>query len=176
MKYATRVALLCTSVCFLASSALGQTTSAVSQQSIAPPATPAFTCRATFSPVLAMGTAGPVAPYSAVKESSSFQTLADGTHITHKQMSEKIFRDSQGRNRTERPVCQGPAGIPDAVVIEIRDPVSRYSYILDEQNHVAHRFASEASGDAHCKRRCCREYVDNSDAAPGAFEAHYDNK
>ena len=29
----------------------------------------------------------------------------------------------------------------DALVIEILDPVSEYSYILDEQNHIAHRFA-----------------------------------
>lgn len=27
------------------------------------------------------------------------------------------------------------------MVIEIRDPVSGYSYILDEQNKLAHRFA-----------------------------------
>jgi len=27
------------------------------------------------------------------------------------------------------------------MIIEIRDPVSGYSYVLDDQNHVAHRFA-----------------------------------
>jgi hypothetical protein len=141
MKHATRVALLCTSICFLASSCLGQTTSSVTQQQVTASATSTFTCRGTFGPVMGMAASGPTAPYSAVQESSNVQTLADGTHITRKPMTEKIYRDSQGRTRTERPFCQGPTGISDSVVIEIRDPVSGYSYILDEQNHVAHRFA-----------------------------------
>jgi hypothetical protein len=84
---------------------------------------------------------GPAAPYSAVQESSSVQTLADGTHIEHKSMIEKIYRDSEERTRTERAFCHGPGGTGEAMVIEIRDPVSGYSYILDEQNQVAHRFA-----------------------------------
>jgi hypothetical protein len=76
-----------------------------------------------------------------VQESSSLQTLADGTHIARKPMTEKIYRDAEGRTRTERAFCRGLGGMPEAMVIEIRDPVSGYSYILDEQNQVAHRFA-----------------------------------
>lgn len=145
MKYATRVALAFASLSVFSSAAFGQTTSAVAQQQPTVSTTAAFTCSGTFGPVMALAAPGPTAPYSAVQESSSVQTLADGTHITRKPTTERIYRDSQGRSRTERPFCLGPAGIPDAVVIEIRDPVSSYSYILDEQNHVAHRFALQVS-------------------------------
>jgi len=71
------------------------------------------------------------------------QTLADGTHITHKHMTEKIYLDTQGRNRTERAFCEAPDGTPEGNVVEIRDPVAGYSYILDEQNQVAYRFVLE---------------------------------
>jgi hypothetical protein len=141
MKYATRDALAFASLSVFTSAGFGQTTSVVAQQQPTASAAAAATCSGSFGPVMAMAAPGPTAPYSAVQESSNVQTLADGTHITHKTMSEKIFRDSQGRTRTERPLCLGPAGVPDVVVIEIRDPVSGYSFILDEQNQVAHRFA-----------------------------------
>jgi hypothetical protein len=76
-----------------------------------------------------------------VQESTNVQTLADGTHIARKPMTEKIYRDAEERTRTERAFCHGPGATAEAIVIEIRDPVSGYSYILDEQNQVAHRFA-----------------------------------
>jgi hypothetical protein len=141
MKYATRVTLVFSLLCFFASAGFAQTTSSVVQQQPAPSAAPNFTCRMSFGPPMALALPGPAAPYSAVQESSSVQTLADGTHITRKPMNEKIYRDSEGRTRTEREFCQGPGGTPSAMVVEIRDPVSGYSYILDEQNQVAHRFA-----------------------------------
>jgi hypothetical protein len=43
--------------------------------------------------------------------------------------------------RTERSFCHGPSGTPSGTMVEIYDPVAGYSYILDEQNQVAHRFA-----------------------------------
>jgi hypothetical protein len=141
MKYATRVTLVFSSLCFFASASFTQTTSVVAQQPAVPLAAPNFTCRMSLGPPMALALPGPAAPYSAVQESSSVQTLADGTHITRKPMNEKIYRDSEGRTRTEREFCQGPGGTPSAMVVEIRDPVSGYSYILDEQNQVAHRFA-----------------------------------
>jgi|ERR1700722_4185807 len=142
MKDFTRVALLCTSVCFLASSALGQTTSAVSQHEPTPSAKRQISCSTMLGPNFGMAVAEPTPPYSAVQESSTVQTLADGTHISRAPVSEKTYRDSQGRTRTERPFCHGIPEAPDAVIIEIHDPVSGYAYILDEQNHVAHRYAS----------------------------------
>jgi hypothetical protein len=141
MKQSTRVALVFASSCFFTCTNLGQSTSAVAQQPAAPSAAPNFTCQASFGPPMPLTAPGPSAPYSAVQESSSVQTLADGTHIARKPMTTKIYSDAEGRTRTERAFCQGPGGMPDALVIEIRDPVSGYSYILDEQNKLAHRFA-----------------------------------
>lgn len=77
------------------------------------------------------------APYSAEVVSERIQTLADGTHITQKAQSTKQYRDSEGRTRTE----SFPGG---AQVAEIHDSVTGFRYILDVQNHIAHRFAPPA--------------------------------
>jgi hypothetical protein len=140
MKHATRVALVFVSFLCLASAALCQTNSAVMQQ-LAPSAAHPITCRLSFGPTIGIVTSVPTAPYSGVQEYSSVQTLADGTHISHKQGPEKIYRDSQGRTRTERALCTGTAASPDKALVEIRDPVSGFAYILDAQNQIAHRFA-----------------------------------
>ena len=76
-------------------------------------------------------------PYSAEVVYEHIQTLADGTHITQKAQSTKQYRDSEGRTRTET----SPGG---AQVAEIHDPVSGFRYLLDVQNHIAHRFAPPA--------------------------------
>jgi|HubBroStandDraft_1064217.scaffolds.fasta_scaffold42501_3 hypothetical protein len=141
MKHAIRVALILSSLCFFASTDFAQTISSVAQQQPAPSAAPKFTCRASFGAPGLLTLPGPAAPFSGVQESSRTQTLADGTHIARKPMTEKIYRDAEERTRTERTFCMGLDGTPEATVIEIRDPVSGYSYILDEQNQVAHRFA-----------------------------------
>jgi hypothetical protein len=54
-----------------------------------------------------------------------------------------IVRDSQGRTRTERPllITRDENGW-NLTVIEIRDPVDGLYTILDQQNKVAHRFAT----------------------------------
>lgn len=144
MKHATRVALvLCSFLCF-ASASLGQTNPAVVQQPLAPSAAHPITCRMSFGPTIGMVTSVATSPYSGVQEYSSVQTLADGTHISHKQGPENIYRDSQGRTRTERALCTGTAESPDAALVEIRDPVSGFAYILDAQNQIAHRFALQA--------------------------------
>jgi len=74
------------------------------------------------------------APYCAQVAIEQIQTLADGTHITHKSQSTKRCRDSEGRTRQE----SSPGG---AQIVEIQDPVSGFRYLLDVQNRVAHRFA-----------------------------------
>ena len=76
-------------------------------------------------------------PYSAEVVVERIQTLADGTHITQKAQSTKQYRDSQGRTRIET----SPAGVQ---VVEIHDSVSGFRYLLDPQNHIAHRFAPPA--------------------------------
>lgn len=140
MKRVLPSSLLFSSLCFFASATFGQITSVVAQQDPAAAATPSVTCSASFGPISGMVVPVTTAPYSAVQKSSTVQTLADGTHISHKPATQKIYRDSQGRTRTERSFCQGLAGSSEALIVEIRDPVSGYSYILDVQNHVAHRF------------------------------------
>ncbi len=80
------------------------------------------------------------APYSAVRESSFVKTLADGTRISPKPETAKYYRDSQGRDRTERPLCDSSVDEPDALLIEIRDPVAGYGYFLDQQQRIAYRF------------------------------------
>lgn len=86
------------------------------------------------------------APYSLVREVSQVRTLADGTHITYFSNSEKRFRDSLGRTRTEAPLCGRNADDPDAVLIQIHDPVAGFAYILDMQNHLAYRFSLRVLG------------------------------
>lgn len=82
------------------------------------------------------------APYSAEQVSEGTQTLADGTHIIQKTSVSKLYRDSEGRTRTERPAFLGwSSDSQDVMIVEISDPVSGFRYVLDPQNHVAHRFA-----------------------------------
>lgn len=82
------------------------------------------------------------APYSAEEAFDHTQTLADGTHITQKTRRSKLFRDSEGRTRTERPMFLGMGSNSENVmIVEIADPVSGSRYIVDAYNHVAHRFA-----------------------------------
>ncbi|MGB2777776.1 MAG: hypothetical protein WBC25_11810 [Candidatus Acidiferrum sp.] len=148
MKDATRGSLVLVIFCFVACTAFSQTPTVVSPPT-AVSSTPNITCRATLGPISGSALAGPPAPYSAVREFSSVQTLSDGTHITHKPTTEKIYRDSEGRERTERPFCGGPTGDPGAMVITIRDPVSGYGYILDSENQIAHRYEMQVRKAVH---------------------------
>ncbi len=86
------------------------------------------------------------APYSGEQGGENVKILTDGTRITHKMTGSKMWRDSEGRTRTERPLGIGPdlAAIP--VIIEITDPIAGYTYTLDTQNKVAHRQALPAPG------------------------------
>jgi hypothetical protein len=90
-------------------------------------------------------------PYSAEQESEHSQTLADGTHIQRKGMVSRLYRDSEGRTRTERVPFAGlrkTAGEEVPTLIQIFDPVEGYSYTLDSQKHIAHRVAVEVRGAA----------------------------
>lgn len=86
------------------------------------------------------------APYSAEQVSETTQTLADGTHINQTRGTEKIYRDSQGRQRTERTMMAMPRmSEPGVVVVEITDAVAGYRYVLDDYNRVAHRIALQTA-------------------------------
>ncbi len=84
------------------------------------------------------------APYSAERVTALSRTLADGTLVSHGSLSTKVWRDSAGRIRTERPLysaraAQGPSP-PDApMLVDIEDPPGGIRYVLDPVNKVAHR-------------------------------------
>lgn len=88
-------------------------------------------------------------PYSAEQVSEGTQTLADGTHMTQKARINKLYRDSEGRTRTERPWFMSSANSEsdDGLIVEINDPVSGLRYILDSYNRVAHRFSRPESAE-----------------------------
>jgi hypothetical protein len=97
---------------------------------------------APFSPPAVTG-----APYSGEEVRESFQTLVDGTHITHQMPAgQKTWRDSQGRVRTERGMMGGNPNRQGAPTFaQISDPVAGYLYVLDDVNHVAHRVKASAN-------------------------------
>jgi hypothetical protein len=80
------------------------------------------------------------APFSGTREMEHTQTLADGTHITQKNQIERIFRDTEGRTRTERTMFFGMASSkPDIpTIVQISDPIAGFRVTLDSQNKVAH--------------------------------------
>jgi len=85
------------------------------------------------------------APFSAQRVNEQVQIASDGTRFNNSHQQETLFRDSQGRIRTERAMVTGPNAPGDApVLIEIQDPVANFSYTLDTQNKVVHRVAFSA--------------------------------
>jgi hypothetical protein len=81
------------------------------------------------------------APYSAERVSEQVQIGADGTRFTTASEHQRIYRDSKGRTRTERPLLTGSEdpGVP--VVIEITDPIAGLGYTFDSTHSVVHRYA-----------------------------------
>ena len=81
-------------------------------------------------------------PYSAEQTTESVQTLADGTQIRQFSSNQKVYRDWQGRTRTERQMSApmigaNPAELPTAV--NIFDPVAHVQYFFDTQNKTVRR-------------------------------------
>jgi hypothetical protein len=111
------------------------------------------------------------APFSAERVSEHVQIGSDGTRFTLRNSQETMYRDSQGRTRTERPAMLGPgpqlSGVP--VIVEIQDPVAHIGYVLDPQNKVAHRVALEiATGNTPNTPRLVRAAAPPAAAGPGA--------
>jgi hypothetical protein len=98
-------------------------------------------CATTVGPMRVSLSSEPAAPYSAIEEYSSVQTLSDGTHITPKPHTSKTYRDSLGRTRDEQFCASNSSDQEAMMVVIIRDPVAGVGYVLDVQNHIAHRFA-----------------------------------
>jgi hypothetical protein len=86
------------------------------------------------------------AAYSGEQIQEQVQTLSDGTHITQMHMNIKVYRDSQGRTRTERPLMMLPNAEGSPLLVEIADPVAGVRYTLDTQNKIAHRVMAQPPG------------------------------
>jgi hypothetical protein len=103
-----------------------------------------FTGSATFRPQSFAPRPVTGAAYSGEEVNETVQTLSDGTHITSKNVARRIWRDSQGRTCSERPLFphSNDGGDPFLMsIIEITDPVAGFQYVLDPQNKIAHRTA-----------------------------------
>jgi TonB family protein len=79
-------------------------------------------------------------PFSAERRQVRTRTLEDGTRITETWPVHKIFRDAEGRTRTERPLLPW-ANAPELPrVVELDDPAAGTEIVLDPQRKQAHRF------------------------------------
>ncbi len=74
------------------------------------------------------------APYSAKRVTTGVQTRPDGNRVDENR-TVVFYRDSAGRNRTERPVSV--PGSP--ILITIMDPTLGSEYLLDPGNKTAHK-------------------------------------
>ncbi|HEY8462120.1 MAG TPA: hypothetical protein VIM99_17155, partial [Blastocatellia bacterium] len=90
------------------------------------------------------------APFSADIVSETIQVLPDGNRIVQRSEG-RIYRDSQGRTRSERTYQMGGSN-ERRQVINIRDPISRSSYSLDPETRIARKnayyFASQGMSPA----------------------------
>ena len=93
-----------------------------------------FTNQFTFS---SNGSPITGAPYSADERTESVQTLADGTHITNT-TTNRVYRDSQGRTRTEMSFPGLGGNDQPHITITISDPVAGKNYTLDPESKTAH--------------------------------------
>ncbi|HEX2491433.1 MAG TPA: TonB family protein, partial [Blastocatellia bacterium] len=75
------------------------------------------------------------APFSADVVSETIQTLPDGNRIVQRSEG-RIYRDSQGRTRSERTYQMGGSS-EQRQVININDPAASASYSLDPETRIA---------------------------------------
>ncbi|HZS29360.1 MAG TPA: hypothetical protein VFB76_19200 [Candidatus Angelobacter sp.] len=75
-------------------------------------------------------------PFSADVIEETDEYLADGNHI-HRENHGKVFRDSDGRMRTENELGSGIAGSKPFVHILINDPVQNTFILLNPENKAA---------------------------------------
>jgi hypothetical protein len=82
-------------------------------------------------------------PYSATEVSEHTQQLANGTNIHQKWNEARLYRDLQGRTRTERFTYAGALPVhtvePGRSIVRICDPVAGYVYVLDTKRRIGHR-------------------------------------
>jgi hypothetical protein len=91
------------------------------------------------------------AAYSAEQIMEFVDNLTDGRR-NNRTWREWVYRDSQGRTRTERMMSPPRADLPSRLV-QIVDPIAGFQYVIDTPNKVAHRIrvppaGSTATGEA----------------------------
>ena len=85
------------------------------------------------------------APFSGTMRTESTRTFADGNRI-HQESSSKMWRDKDGRVRTEAEIVLPPGLAQDApTLITISDPVAKVRYVLEPERKIARKlpFAPE---------------------------------
>ena len=87
-----------------------------------------------FAPHQTLGEAVKGAPYSAEEQYEQVVTASSGTQTVTVTKGRMLYRDSEGRVRTEREMTPGGK----LKVVEILDPVGQYRWVLDTQHKVAH--------------------------------------
>lgn len=139
MKVAISFLTVCALIALFGSTALGQYSTSARFEPDG---------RYTFTATINTGFPGTPAvmtgaPYSGEEVAQTIQILADGTRVTRPQASVRVWRDSGGRTRTERPlmpVMTGSMTVENMpYFIEIFDPDAGYRYYVDSVNRVAHR-------------------------------------
>lgn len=135
-------------------SRVGQFAALASMLVLAPPSAHAqepFT--AALNPMNIEFMSGPIAfdsepvegaPYSAEAVTEVVQTLADGNRIVRESKAE-IARDGKGRTRRDQglamfgPLVGGPGGNGEPRHVQISDPVTKTTIVLDLEARTAHR-------------------------------------
>jgi hypothetical protein len=92
----------------------------------------------TFQPPASRPAAIEGSPYSGNTTLDSTQITKDGTPLSQRVVSRRVYRDGHGRIRTEEPLLLGPAATSPLLIV-IQDSVAGVEYTLDTQTHVAHR-------------------------------------
>jgi hypothetical protein len=85
------------------------------------------------------------AQFSGIYQASSIQTLPNGAHVTQRGAYERLYRDFEGRVRRDQLLTSTGDESTGIFIVQLFDPIAGFQYILDDQNHVAHRapFKSE---------------------------------
>jgi hypothetical protein len=95
----------------------------------------------TFNPPVSRPPAVSGKPYFGESALDNLHYLSDGTRLTQRSSAKRVYRDGQGRVRTEESLSFGPLTATAPLLVEIEDVVAGVQYLLDVQAHVAHRFA-----------------------------------
>ena len=144
------VGVLVSGVVGLARPCAGQLSGVESSSGTVEPRTGFISGSLTMEPgLMRMGPPITGAPYSGEMETERIQTSNDGTHINQKRELSRLYRDSQGRTRTERllsPPWQSSAKEEQPRLVQIYDPVAGYNYTLDPRKLIAVRMVVETLG------------------------------